>query len=149
MNFLRKSTNGFSICNILLDFSGGIANYGQMVLQSIDQGLSSPHLCYISCHLIIYLTLTYFKSHLSRFMGQLLWEYRKSVAISGMGNSWGLFDFFLTLIVVSYFSFPYIFHAVVVLVLTLVLFLMIILIFEFYYYVFWSTKWIFVTLFFM
>ncbi|KAG4912350.1 hypothetical protein JHK82_052935 [Glycine max] len=37
MNFLRKSTNGFSICNILLDFSGGIANYGQMVLQSIDQ----------------------------------------------------------------------------------------------------------------
>lgn len=45
MNFLRKSTDGFSIGNILLDFSGGIANYGQMVVQSIDQGLSSPHLC--------------------------------------------------------------------------------------------------------
>lgn len=39
MNFLRKSTDGFSIGNILLDFSGGIANYGQMVVQSIDQGL--------------------------------------------------------------------------------------------------------------
>ncbi|XP_058739437.1 cystinosin homolog [Vicia villosa] len=37
MNFLRKSTDGFSIGNILLDFSGGIANYGQMVVQSIDQ----------------------------------------------------------------------------------------------------------------
>ncbi|XP_028207810.1 cystinosin homolog [Glycine soja] len=37
MNFLRKSTDGFSIGNILLDFSGGIANYGQMVVQSTDQ----------------------------------------------------------------------------------------------------------------
>ncbi|XP_027351733.1 cystinosin homolog isoform X2 [Abrus precatorius] len=37
MNFVRKSTDGFSIGNILLDFSGGIANYGQMVVQSIDQ----------------------------------------------------------------------------------------------------------------
>ncbi|XP_057437428.1 cystinosin homolog [Lotus japonicus] len=37
MNFLRKSTDGFSIGNILLDFSGGIANYGQMVVQSVDQ----------------------------------------------------------------------------------------------------------------
>ncbi|KAL9315641.1 hypothetical protein ACSQ67_016642 [Phaseolus vulgaris] len=37
MNFLRKSTDGFSIGNILLDFSGGVANYGQMVVQSIDQ----------------------------------------------------------------------------------------------------------------
>ncbi|XP_028778526.1 cystinosin homolog [Neltuma alba] len=38
MNFMRKSTDGFSIGNILLDFSGGISNYGQMVVQSIDQG---------------------------------------------------------------------------------------------------------------
>ncbi|KAI9121426.1 hypothetical protein K1719_008459 [Acacia pycnantha] len=38
MNFMRKSTDGFSIGNILLDLSGGIANYGQMVVQSIDQG---------------------------------------------------------------------------------------------------------------
>ncbi|KAI4350578.1 hypothetical protein L6164_005025 [Bauhinia variegata] len=37
MNFLRKSTDGFSIGNILLDFSGGMANYAQMVVQSIDQ----------------------------------------------------------------------------------------------------------------
>jgi cystinosin len=39
MNFLRKSTDGFSIGTILLDFSGGIFNYSQMVVQSIDQGL--------------------------------------------------------------------------------------------------------------
>ncbi|RHN50524.1 putative lysosomal cystine transporter [Medicago truncatula] len=37
MNFLRKSTDGFSIGNVLLDFSGGIFNYSQMVVQSIDQ----------------------------------------------------------------------------------------------------------------
>nr|XP_007151574.1 hypothetical protein PHAVU_004G058300g [Phaseolus vulgaris]XP_007151575.1 hypothetical protein PHAVU_004G058300g [Phaseolus vulgaris]ESW23568.1 hypothetical protein PHAVU_004G058300g [Phaseolus vulgaris]ESW23569.1 hypothetical protein PHAVU_004G058300g [Phaseolus vulgaris] len=37
LNFSRKSTNGFSIGNVLLDFSGGVFNYSQMVLQSIDQ----------------------------------------------------------------------------------------------------------------
>ncbi|XLR28219.1 hypothetical protein S83_056119 [Arachis hypogaea] len=36
-NFLRKSTDGFSIGNILLDFSGGVGNYLQMVVQSVDQ----------------------------------------------------------------------------------------------------------------
>ncbi|XP_004488939.1 cystinosin homolog [Cicer arietinum] len=38
MNFMRKSTDGWSIENILLDFSGGLANYAQMAMQSIDQG---------------------------------------------------------------------------------------------------------------
>lgn len=37
MNCGRKSTDGFSIGNILLDLLGGLANYGQMVVQSIDQ----------------------------------------------------------------------------------------------------------------
>ncbi|XP_022750520.1 cystinosin homolog isoform X2 [Durio zibethinus] len=37
MNFARKSTDGFSIGNILLDFIGGLANYAQMAVQSIDQ----------------------------------------------------------------------------------------------------------------
>ncbi|XP_076942615.1 cystinosin homolog isoform X2 [Bidens hawaiensis] len=37
MNFQRKSTVGFSIGNILLDLIGGLANYGQMAVQSIDQ----------------------------------------------------------------------------------------------------------------
>ncbi|KAL5057327.1 hypothetical protein RYX36_028931 [Vicia faba] len=37
MNFKRKSTDGWSIENILLDFSGGVANYLQMAMQSIDQ----------------------------------------------------------------------------------------------------------------
>ncbi|MED6144445.1 hypothetical protein PIB30_015656 [Stylosanthes scabra] len=38
MNFRRKSTEGWSIGNILLDLSGGITNYLQMVMQSVDQG---------------------------------------------------------------------------------------------------------------
>lgn len=37
MNFQRKSTIGFSIGNILLDLLGGVTNYGQMAVQSIDQ----------------------------------------------------------------------------------------------------------------
>ncbi|XP_047322155.1 cystinosin homolog [Impatiens glandulifera] len=37
MNFRRKSTIGFSIGNILLDLVGGLTNYGQMSVQSIDQ----------------------------------------------------------------------------------------------------------------
>ncbi|KDP46357.1 hypothetical protein JCGZ_10197 [Jatropha curcas] len=37
MNFMRKSTDGFSIGNILLDFFGGATNYAQMATQSIDQ----------------------------------------------------------------------------------------------------------------
>ncbi|XP_060193916.1 cystinosin homolog [Lycium barbarum] len=37
MNFRRKSTIGFSIGNILLDLFGGVTNYGQMAVQSIDQ----------------------------------------------------------------------------------------------------------------
>lgn len=38
MNFARKSTDGFSIGNIVLDFFGGLTNYAQMAVQSIDQG---------------------------------------------------------------------------------------------------------------
>lgn len=37
MNFMIKSTDGFSIGNVFLDFCGGMANYAQMVIQSIDQ----------------------------------------------------------------------------------------------------------------
>ncbi|CAJ2666059.1 unnamed protein product [Trifolium pratense] len=37
MNFMIKSTDGFSIGNVFLDFLGGLANYAQMVTQSIDQ----------------------------------------------------------------------------------------------------------------
>ncbi|KAJ9135418.1 hypothetical protein P3X46_032604 [Hevea brasiliensis] len=37
MNFIRKSTDGFSIGSILLDFIGGVTNYAQMAVQSIDQ----------------------------------------------------------------------------------------------------------------
>ncbi|KAG1331364.1 cystinosin [Cocos nucifera] len=37
MNFRRKSTVGWSIGNIILDLLGGILNFGQMGVQSIDQ----------------------------------------------------------------------------------------------------------------
>ncbi|KAI4350581.1 hypothetical protein L6164_005028 [Bauhinia variegata] len=37
MNFWRKSTEGFSIDYVLLDFSGGSLSYTQMIMQSIDQ----------------------------------------------------------------------------------------------------------------
>ncbi|PON44045.1 Lysosomal cystine transporter [Parasponia andersonii] len=37
MNFKRKNTDGFSIEFVLFDFSGGVANYAQMTVQSIDQ----------------------------------------------------------------------------------------------------------------
>ncbi|KAJ0534237.1 putative lysosomal cystine transporter [Helianthus annuus] len=68
MNFQRKSTVGFSIGNILLDLGGGLANYGQMAVQSIDQSMSS---FYANSH----------SKLKSRFMGELLWEYRQDVSI--------------------------------------------------------------------
>ncbi|PKA54485.1 Cystinosin like [Apostasia shenzhenica] len=37
MNFQRKSTVGWSIGNILLDLTGGLLNFAQMAVQSIDQ----------------------------------------------------------------------------------------------------------------
>lgn len=67
---------------------------------------------------------TYFKSHLSRFMGQLLREYRKSVTISGMGSS--LEDSFTSFLRYNcfffLFLFLYILHAVVIQILILFLF---------------------------
>lgn len=51
MNFRRKSTDGFSIGNILLDLCGGVANYAQMTVQSIDQGVSFVPLPNRYCHL--------------------------------------------------------------------------------------------------
>lgn len=40
-NYTRKSTEGWSITNILLDLTGGIANFGQMLTQSLDQSIYS------------------------------------------------------------------------------------------------------------
>lgn len=38
LNFTRKSTMGFSIHTVVLDFIGGVATLTQMSVQSIDQG---------------------------------------------------------------------------------------------------------------
>lgn len=55
-------------------------------------------------------------------MGQLLREYRKSVAISGMEISLRIILFLSYVIIVSYFSFPYILHVIVIQTLILELF---------------------------
>ncbi|KAI5068266.1 hypothetical protein GOP47_0016611 [Adiantum capillus-veneris] len=38
LNYERKSTFGWSIGNVLFDMSGGVGNFFQMAVQSIDQG---------------------------------------------------------------------------------------------------------------
>lgn len=38
MNFKRKSTKGWSVYNVILDLVGGVLNFAQMGVQSIDQG---------------------------------------------------------------------------------------------------------------
>jgi hypothetical protein len=82
MNFKRKSTDGFSIGYILLDFFGALTSFLQMVVQSIDQGL----LLHLPFHLNLspvhntFLNLLLF----SRFFGELLWKQREDVVISGI-----------------------------------------------------------------
>ncbi|PWA74448.1 cystinosin [Artemisia annua] len=82
MNFKRKCTIGFSIGNILLDLLRGVANYGQMAVQSIDQGIcsfyenSDSKLWWYNRRPNIWFILLV----LVRFMGELLWEYRKNIA---------------------------------------------------------------------
>lgn len=109
MNFLRKSTDGFSIGNILLDFSGGIANYGQMVVQSIDQGLSSPHLCcwyflsfdYIFLHSLILNPIfpdswVNFYGNIGKVLLSLVWEaLLRNILLLSYVNSCFLFFFSL------------------------------------------------------
>lgn len=55
MNFMRKSTDGWSIGLVLLDFFGGIANYLQMIMQSIDQGVLSPLQTLLSLYFFFFL----------------------------------------------------------------------------------------------
>lgn len=38
LNYQRKSTEGWSICNILLDFSGGLLSFAQLVVDAVDNG---------------------------------------------------------------------------------------------------------------
>lgn len=85
MNFRRKSTIGFSIGNILLDLLGGLTNYGQMAIQSIDQSeFLFPQLTKFAERMNSWLILIYtWFSYLSRFVGKLLWKYRKDIAIFG------------------------------------------------------------------
>lgn len=59
MNFMRKSTDGWSIGLVLLDFFGGIANYLQMIMQSIDQGVLSPLQTLLSLYFFFFFTLNF------------------------------------------------------------------------------------------
>jgi cystinosin len=38
MNYKRKSTHGWSIGNVLLDFTGGICSIAQLVLDAVIAG---------------------------------------------------------------------------------------------------------------
>ena len=38
LNYRRKSTVGWSICNILLDFSGGLLSFAQLVVDAANKG---------------------------------------------------------------------------------------------------------------
>lgn len=42
MNYRRKSTEGWSIGNVLLDFTGGVLSILQMIVQSYNNGTSRP-----------------------------------------------------------------------------------------------------------
>jgi hypothetical protein len=98
-NFTRKSTDGFSIGNILLDFTGGVANYAQMAVQSIDQGLYlilnqiKVAICFYPSFLIF---INLCNCPFSRFLGELLWKYREDTAVFGMDSYLHseLFNFF-------------------------------------------------------
>jgi hypothetical protein len=54
MNFRRKSTIGWSVGNILLDLTGGVLNFCQMGVQSIDQ--RKLHLSFDFTPMVLYCT---------------------------------------------------------------------------------------------
>lgn len=94
MNYLRKSTDGFSIGMIMLDCSGAIFNFSQMVVQSIDQGFSKSTI-------IIVLDLSYplvtDDVSVSRFLGEFLWKHWESTHILGQTTQNHNFSFSLPL----------------------------------------------------
>jgi len=47
-NYKRKSTEGFSISAILLDFTGGLLSLGQNIVDLVDHGKSIPFSSYIN-----------------------------------------------------------------------------------------------------
>lgn len=51
-NMKRRSTLGWSISNVLLDITGGLASFVMMALQSLDQGKGTP------CRMILLLPWT-------------------------------------------------------------------------------------------
>jgi cystinosin len=60
-----KSTDGFSIGNVFLDFLGGMANYAQMVTQSIDQSI---YLSFLNSHYTIPNDLMHALIHIMTFL---------------------------------------------------------------------------------
>lgn len=48
MNYRRQSTEGWSIGNVLLDFTGGIFSILQMILQSYNNG----NYCSLCCFML-------------------------------------------------------------------------------------------------
>ena len=71
---------------VFLDFSGGVTNFAQLSVQSIDQGLSIFHISsaksYFSIRCFAYCIFEL--ANFYRFLGELLWRYREDNDISGM-----------------------------------------------------------------
>jgi cystinosin len=85
---MRKSTEGWSIGLVLLDFFGGVANFLQMSMQSIDQGvlLISPInlLTFFLSFCTLKFELTFITFLFPRFLEEHVWKYRKAFGSCGM-----------------------------------------------------------------
>ena len=53
MNYKRQSTEGWSIGNVLLDFTGGVLSILQMILQSYNNGKLDLMLSYTLCYTVV------------------------------------------------------------------------------------------------
>lgn len=87
MNFQRKSTVGWSIGNILLDLTGGVLNFGQLAVQSIDQGKQQTLLS--RWYDLPWTMKNGDDSWMPfcprcRYMGEFLWQHRQDLAFFGM-----------------------------------------------------------------
>lgn len=52
MNYQRKSTIGWSIGNVFLDFTGGILSMGQMIINAYNYGEINIIVSFVLCNYI-------------------------------------------------------------------------------------------------
>jgi len=85
MNFRRKSTIGWSVGNILLDLTGGVLNFCQMGVQSIDQ--RKLHLSFDFTSWFVYCIALLLFSSLNklccRYISKFLWKHWENPSFIG------------------------------------------------------------------